>query len=176
MDRKREKEGGRMHYFMKKEDRSLLEVENVETTGERCCHLTDTIEQFIVYVHRNEAHFTYVCIWGWQHLQKPSLKCHFTYIFCYFYFALGLHPWLRWLLECSQIPSCPRQLQKCARLMQGWVASAGCLPNKNPGYAGVTEINFLIIYLLSYLYLSMYLLKHFIFYWSTRVHTFYVLL
>ena len=30
------------------------------------------------------------------------------------------------LLERSQIPSCPRQLQTCARLMQGWVASARC--------------------------------------------------
>ena len=37
MDRKREreKEGGRMQFFMKKEDRSLIDVENVETTGER---------------------------------------------------------------------------------------------------------------------------------------------
>ena len=33
---------------------------------------------------------SYQCIWGWQHLQKPSPKCHFTYIFCHFYFALGL--------------------------------------------------------------------------------------
>ena len=33
-------------------------------------------------------------------------------------------------------PSCPRQLQTCARLVQGWVASAGCPPNKNHGYAG----------------------------------------
>ena len=34
MDRKRG-EG-----FMKKEDKSLIDVENVETTGERCCHLS----------------------------------------------------------------------------------------------------------------------------------------
>ena len=53
-----------MQCFMKKEDKSLLEVENVETTDERFCHLTDTIEQFIVYVHRNEAHFTYICVHG----------------------------------------------------------------------------------------------------------------
>ncbi len=83
---------------------------------------------------------SYQCIWGWQHLQKPSPKCHFTYIFCYFYFTLGLHPRLCWLLERSQILGCPRQLQTCARLMQGWVASAGCPPNKNPGYAGVCEL------------------------------------
>ena len=40
MDRKREKEGGRMQRFMKKEDKSLIDVDNVETTGERCCHLS----------------------------------------------------------------------------------------------------------------------------------------
>ena len=30
MDRKREKEGGRMRWFTKKEDKSLIDVENVE--------------------------------------------------------------------------------------------------------------------------------------------------
>ena len=39
-DRKREKEEGRMQCFMKKEDKSLIDVENVETTVERCCHLS----------------------------------------------------------------------------------------------------------------------------------------
>ena len=34
-----EKERGRMQCFVKKEDKSLIDVENVETTGERCCHL-----------------------------------------------------------------------------------------------------------------------------------------
>ena len=33
MDRKREEEGGRMQCFMKKENESLIDVENVETTG-----------------------------------------------------------------------------------------------------------------------------------------------
>ena len=28
-----------MKFFMKKEDESLIDVENVVTTGERCCHL-----------------------------------------------------------------------------------------------------------------------------------------
>ena len=40
MGRKREKEVGRMQCFLKKEDKSLTEVEHVETTGERCCHLS----------------------------------------------------------------------------------------------------------------------------------------
>ena len=39
MDRKREKEGGMMQVFLK-EDKSLIDVENCETTGERCCHLS----------------------------------------------------------------------------------------------------------------------------------------
>ena len=62
-ERERGREGGRMQFFMKKEDKSLIDVENVVTTGERCCHLselTNTIEQFMVYVYRNEAYFTYI--------------------------------------------------------------------------------------------------------------------
>ena len=35
-----EKEGGRMQCFMKKEDKSLIDVENGETTSERCSHLS----------------------------------------------------------------------------------------------------------------------------------------
>ena len=40
MDRKWEKEGGRMQCVMKKEVESLIDVDNVETTGERYCHLS----------------------------------------------------------------------------------------------------------------------------------------
>ena len=38
MDRKREKMG--MQCYMKKDDNSLIDVENVETTGEMCRHLS----------------------------------------------------------------------------------------------------------------------------------------
>ena len=38
MERKREKRG--MQCYMKKEDNSLINVENVETTGEMCRHLS----------------------------------------------------------------------------------------------------------------------------------------
>ena len=52
MDWNRVEEGGTIQWFMKKEDKCLIDVENVETTGERCCHkndeLTNTIEQLIV--------------------------------------------------------------------------------------------------------------------------------
>ena len=40
-DGQKERErGGMVQCFMKKEDTSLIDVENVETTGERCCHLS----------------------------------------------------------------------------------------------------------------------------------------
>ena len=51
---------------MKKEDKSLIDVENVETTARRKVlpsELTNAMEQFIVYVHRNKAHFTYICVY-----------------------------------------------------------------------------------------------------------------
>ena len=38
MDRKREKRGKQC--YMKKEANSLIDIENVETTGERCRHLS----------------------------------------------------------------------------------------------------------------------------------------
>ena len=41
MDRNREKKGWKMQCFMKKDDESLIDVENVEATGERCCHQAD---------------------------------------------------------------------------------------------------------------------------------------
>ena len=36
----KEREKGGVQYYMKKEDNSLIDVENVETTGERCRHLS----------------------------------------------------------------------------------------------------------------------------------------
>ena len=65
MDRKREKEGGRMECFMKKEDKSLIEVENVVKYRRKVLpsELTNTIEQFMVYVHRNEAYFIYIYVY-----------------------------------------------------------------------------------------------------------------
>ena len=47
-----------MQCFMKKEDKILIDVYNVKTTGA----LTNTIEQLIVYANRNEAHFTYIYV------------------------------------------------------------------------------------------------------------------
>ena len=50
-------------------------------------------------------------------------KCHFTYIFLLFLFCSGAP--LMTLLTGGA-----RQLQACARLMHGWVASAGCPQTK----------------------------------------------
>ena len=129
MDRKREKMG--MQCYMKKEDNSLIDVENAETTGERCLSwrtpLNSSLCTFIGMKHISPT-FMYI-IPMYLRLTTftktlPQMSFH-LYIFCYFYFALELHPWLCWQLERSQILGCPRQLQTCARLMQGWVASAG---------------------------------------------------
>ena len=60
----REQEGGRMQCFMKKDEKNLIDVQNVETRRKVLpSELTNTIEQFIVYVHRNEAHFTYIYVY-----------------------------------------------------------------------------------------------------------------
>ena len=50
MDRQREI-GREDAVLMKKEDKSRIDVENVETTGERCCHLG--------------SFKCYVTQWGW---------------------------------------------------------------------------------------------------------------
>ena len=124
-----------MQCFRKKKDNSLLDVENFETTGERCCHLSwRTPLNIIVYVHRNEPQFTYIYVYHTNVLnadniyKNPPPNFISPIILCHFYFVLGLHPWLCWKMERSQIPSCPRQLHTCTRLMQGWVTSAGCFP------------------------------------------------
>ena len=89
MDRKREKRG--MQCYMKKEDNSLIDVENVETTCRRKVspsELTNTIEQFIVCVHRNEAHFTYIYVYHTKWLTTftktlPQMSFH-LYLFAIF--------------------------------------------------------------------------------------------
>ena len=68
--RKRERDRGRDDaVFYEKEDKSLIDVDFFKLcTGERCwlpSELMNTIEQFIVYVHRNNAHFTPRCCLFW---------------------------------------------------------------------------------------------------------------
>ena len=139
----REREKGEDAVFSEKEDKSLIDVENVETTGEKCCHLswlTNTYHWTVQCVRSSEAHFTYINYVYHSNVfeadniytQKTPTKWDFTNIFCYFYFALGLHTWLCWLLKRSQIPSCPRDsFKRVHDWCIGWAASAGCPPTKS---------------------------------------------
>ena len=55
MDRKREKEGGRMQCFMKKEDKSLIDVENVETIqaeGAAIPQMSFHLDIFLLFLFR----------------------------------------------------------------------------------------------------------------------------
>ena len=118
--------------------------------------LTRTIEQFIVYVH--------LCIYVYHTnvfeadniYKNPRPNVISPIYFLLFIFRSGAPPTtLSTALDHSQIPSWPRQLHTCARLMQGWVASAGWPPKQtswlcrcrlqshhqstSPGYVGVWE-------------------------------------
>ena len=72
--------------------------------------------------------------------KKTSPKCHFTYyMFCYFYFALGLNP-VTTLLTAGALIISPvaRNSFKCVHdwCKGGWRRSGAPPPNKNPGYSG----------------------------------------
>ena len=87
--------------------------------------LTNTIEQFIVYIHRNEAHFTYIYVYHTNvfevdniYKNPPPNVISPTIFFCYYYFALGStqNSADYWALTDPQLPR----------------------PNINPGYAGAS--------------------------------------
>ena len=74
----------------KKEDKSLLDVENVETAVERCCNLTRrtplncSLCMFIGMNHISPK-FSYIIpiYLMLTPFTKTLPKCHFTYFFCY---------------------------------------------------------------------------------------------
>ena len=81
----------------------LIDVQNVETTGERCCHLSwrtalnSSLCTFIGMKHTSPTCtlnlcVAYQCIWGWQHLQKPSSQMAFHLYFLLFWFRSGAPP------------------------------------------------------------------------------------
>ena len=91
MGYQRKREGG-CSVFIKKEDKSRLDVENVETIQakgvaiwadehHRTVHCICSSEWTTFHLH---LVISYQCIWGWQHLQKPSPKCNVTYFFAIF--------------------------------------------------------------------------------------------
>ena len=83
---------------MKKEDKSLIDVENVETTGVRFPpELANTIEQFIVYIYRNEAHFTYIYVYHSNVFEADSIYKNppsnvISHIFFRYFFRSGAPP------------------------------------------------------------------------------------
>ena len=74
-----------MQCLMKKEDKSLLDVENVETVVERCCNLTRrtplncSLCMFSGMKHISPQ-FSYI-IPIYLRLTPFTNKCHFTYFF-----------------------------------------------------------------------------------------------
>ena len=97
--------------------------------------LTNTIEPFIVYVHRNEAHFTYIYVYHTNVFEADSIpECHFTYIF----FRCGAPPMT--LLTAGALTE-PQLLATASNVCaaDAWLGGVGQMPppNKNPGYAGV---------------------------------------
>ena len=61
--------------------------------------------------------------------KNPSSNVISPIFYCYFNSLWGSTNDSADCWSAHRSPSCPRLLQMCARLMQGWVASAGCLPN-----------------------------------------------
>ena len=107
--------------------------------------LTNAIEQFMVYVHRNEAHFTYICV-GLYHTNvfeadniykkpPPNVISPKKNLILY---RSGVPPMT---LLTAGAPTDPQLLSStasnvCTTLQGGWRRPDGP-PNKNPGYAGV---------------------------------------
>ena len=89
-----------MQCFMKKEDKSLIDEKMLNYRQKVLpSELTNTIEQLLyTYVHRNEAHFTYIYVrhtnvFEANNIYKNLPPDIISPIFCcYFYFVLGLRP------------------------------------------------------------------------------------
>ena len=84
-----------MQCFMKKEDKRLIDVEHVETTGESA-ELTNTIvnSSWCKLMKHISPTFMYIIpmYLGLTTFTKTLPKCHFTYIFCNFLFRSGAPP------------------------------------------------------------------------------------
>ena len=61
---------------------------------------------------------------------KPSPKCHFSYLLLFLFCSGAPIITLMTAGALTDLRLPARQLQTCARLMQGWVESAGCPPKK----------------------------------------------
>ena len=103
--------------------------------------LTNTIEQFIVYVHRNEAHFTYIYVYHTNVSEADNIYKNpppnvISPIFLQFLFRSGAPPMTLLTAGALTDPRLPATASNVcttdARL--GGVGRVAP-PNKNPGYA-----------------------------------------
>ena len=87
--------------------------------------LTNTIQQLIVYVHRNEAHFTYIYVYLRLHdnMYKNPPPNAISPIFVLLFLLRSWAPPMT-LLTAGALTD------QYVRLMPGWVASSGWLPHK----------------------------------------------
>ena len=112
--------------------------------------LTNTIEQFIVYFHRNEAHFTYIYVYHTNvfeadniYKNPPPNVISPIYIFVLFIFRSGAPPMTllsAGALTDTQLPAAASTVCTTDAKLDG-VGRVRDPPNKNPGYAGVREVN-----------------------------------
>ena len=119
----------------------------------KCCNyrrkvlsseLTDTIEQFLVYVHRSEAYFTYRYVYHTNVFEADNIyKKTSQMSFHLYFFAIFISLWCSThdSADCwsAHISSAARDSFKCVHdsCKSGW-SRPGCAPtnNNNYGYAG----------------------------------------
>ena len=101
-----------------------------------------TLNEMFTYINMSDLIYVYQTnvdpsIWGCQRVQKPSPNGISPTIFLRFSFRSCAPPMTLLTVGTLTDPSCPRLVQTCARLVQGWVALSGWTPppNKDPGYA-----------------------------------------
>ena len=73
---------------------------------------------------------SYQFIWGWQHLQKPSPKCHFTYTCLLFLFPSGAPPMTAEARTDPQLPATASNVYTPDSLLGG--VGRVTPPNKYP--------------------------------------------
>ena len=97
--------------------------------------LTNTIEQFIVYVHRNEAHFTAINVFEADNIDKnPPPNVTYLLLFVFLSEAPPITLLTAGAITGLQLPAtASNACTTDARL--GGIARVTPPPNKNPGYA-----------------------------------------
>ena len=131
-----------MPCFMKKEDESLIDVENVETTGERCCPLNSSLCTFIGMNHISPTFMYIIPMYlRLSTLCKTLPQMSFHLYSLLFLFRSGAPPMTLLAEGALTDPSCPRQVQTCVRMWQGRWRRQGAPPSKQkPGYPCVMNV------------------------------------